>query len=72
MPELFLDTEAAVAILTKREPHYKYSIQLLELAANDEVQILIAESSLANLIYLCFDIYKLKNASELLKASIHL
>lgn len=66
MPELFLDTDVAADILTKREPHYKDSTQLVELAANDKVQLLIAESSLANLIYLCVDIYKLKDASELL------
>lgn len=37
---------------------------MLELAAEDQVVFLLAESSLANLIYLSFDIYKLKDAQS--------
>lgn len=63
LPEVFLDTDVAFDILSKREPHYAGSIRLLELAAKDQIALLIAESSIANLIYLSFDIYKLTDAT---------
>ncbi|MFN2372425.1 MAG: type II toxin-antitoxin system VapC family toxin [Cyclonatronaceae bacterium] len=64
LPELFLDTDVAFDILSKREPHFHHSVQLLELAAKDKAALLIAESSLANLIYLSMDIYKLSNTEK--------
>lgn len=64
LPEIFLDTDVAFDILSKREPHFQHSVRLLELAGKDEAVLLISESSLANLIYLSFDIYKLKNAEK--------
>lgn len=64
LPEVFLDTDVAFDILSKRKPHYHHSIRLLELVAEDQVALLLAESSLANLIYLSFDIYKLKDAQS--------
>ena len=64
LPELFLDTDVVFDILSKRKPHFKHSFCLLELAASDQVALLIAESSLANLIYLSFDIYKLDDAEK--------
>lgn len=62
MPDVFLDTDVSLDILSKREPHFSNSIKLLELAAQGRIQLVISESSLANLYYLCFDIYKVKNA----------
>lgn len=59
LPEVFLDTDVAFDILSKRVPHYTDSIKLVELTAKDQIALLIAESSIANLIYLSFDIYKL-------------
>ena len=64
LPEIFLDTDVSFDILSKRKPHFQHSVRLLELAAEDKAVLLIAESSLANLIYLSFDIYKLKNAEK--------
>jgi len=63
-PEIFLNTDVSFDILSKRKPHFQHSVRLLELAAEDKAALLIAESSLANLIYLSFDIYKLKNAEK--------
>jgi sialic acid synthase SpsE len=63
LPEVFLDTDVCFDIISKREPHFENSIVLLELAADDRISLMISESSLANLIYLTFDIYKIKNAS---------
>lgn len=62
MPDVFLDTDVSFDILSKREPHYPTSVVLLELAAQGTIQLMISESSLANLFYLCFDIYKIQNA----------
>lgn len=64
LPEIFLDTDVAFDILSKREPYFQHSVRLFELAADDKAAFLIAESSLANLIYLSYDIYKLKNAED--------
>jgi predicted nucleic acid-binding protein len=64
LPEVFLDTDVAFDIISKREPHDIDSIKLLELTAKDQIVLLIAESSLANLIYLSFDIYKLTDAAS--------
>ena len=64
LPEIFLDTDVAFDILSKREPHFQHSVQLIELVAEDQAALLLAESSLANLIYLSFDIYKLQDAKS--------
>lgn len=63
IPEVFLDTDVAFDIISKREPHFSDSVKLLELAALGKIQLLIAESSLANLFYLTFDIYKLNRGN---------
>lgn len=62
MDNLFIDTDVAFDIISKREPHYVYSIQILQLAADGKVKLFISESSIANLFYLSFDIYKIKDA----------
>ncbi|MDZ7719869.1 MAG: PIN domain-containing protein [Balneolaceae bacterium] len=64
LPEVFLDTDVCFDILSKREPHYKHSVQLLELAEQDRISLMMAESGLANLIYLMFDIHKIDDAKE--------
>ncbi len=66
MPDVFLDTDVSFDILSKRESHYALSIKLLELSAKGTIQLMISESSLTNLYYLCFDIYKIKNAQSIL------
>lgn len=63
LPEVFIDTDVAFDIISKRDPHFVNSIKLLELTAKDQIVLLLAESSLANLIYLSFDIYKLTDAA---------
>jgi len=49
LPEIFLDTDVAFDILSKRKPHFQHSVRLLELAAEDKAVLLIAESSLLRL-----------------------
>lgn len=63
LPEVFLDTDVAFDIISKRDPHYDSSVRLLHLAAKGSVRLIISESSLANLFYLSFDIYKIKDAA---------
>lgn len=62
MPDVFLDTDVSFDILSGREPHFATSVILLEMASQGVIRLMISESSLANLYYLCFDIYKIKNA----------
>jgi predicted nucleic acid-binding protein len=64
LPELFLDTDVVFDILSKRKPHFEHSVRILELAASDRAALLIGECSLANLIYLSFEIYKLADAEN--------
>lgn len=64
LPELFLDADMAFDIISKREPHFNESVKILELASVNKAKLSISESSLATLIYLSFEIYKLENASD--------
>lgn len=64
LPEIFLDTDVAFDIISKREPHFESSVMLLQMAAKDNARLFISESSLANLFYLAFDIYKIKDAKS--------
>lgn len=64
LPDVFLDTDVSFDIISKREPHFLASVVLMELAASNIVRPVISESSLANLFYLAFDIYKIKDASK--------
>ena len=66
MPRIFLDTDVAFDIISKREPHFISSLPFLRLAAEGKAMLIISESSLANLIYLSFGIYKIKEATILL------
>lgn len=63
MPDVFLDTDVAFDIISKRQPHYTDSVKLLHLAAEGKIRLMISESSLATLFYLSFDIYKIQNIS---------
>ncbi|QOI97851.1 MAG: PIN domain-containing protein [Flammeovirgaceae bacterium] len=64
IPDVFLDTDVAFDIISKREPFFESSVNVLKLAAQHRVQLLISEISIANLIYLTFDIYKLKDGKS--------
>ena len=64
LPEVFLDTDIAFDIISKREPHFTTSILILQLAAEGKIRLSISESCLANLFYLSFDIYKLEDAAS--------
>ena len=61
-PRIFLDTDVAFDIISKREPHFTSSLPFLQLAAAGKIKLVISESCLANLIYLSIDIYKIKDA----------
>jgi predicted nucleic acid-binding protein len=61
LPEVFLDTDVAFDIISKREPHFIDSIKLMELKAKDQIILLISESCIANLIYLTLEIKKIED-----------
>jgi predicted nucleic acid-binding protein len=61
LPEVFLDTDVAFDIISKREPHFFDSIKLIELKAKDQIVLLISESCIANLIYLTLEIKKIED-----------
>jgi predicted nucleic acid-binding protein len=63
MPDIFIDTDVAFDIISKRQPHYISSVRLLKLAAEGKIRMIISEASLATLIYLAYDIYKIQNAT---------
>lgn len=62
LPKVFVDTDVSFDIISKREPYYPSSVKLLQMAAEDKVRLMISESSLANLFYLTFDIYKIEDS----------
>lgn len=66
LPEVYLDADVAFDIISKREPHFDDAIPFLELVAEDKISLSIGECSLANLIYLAYDIYKLPDATSIL------
>jgi predicted nucleic acid-binding protein len=66
LPEVYLDTDVAFDIISKRIPHFEVSVKLLNLVQKDRISLLIGECSLSNLIYLSYDIYKLENANFIL------
>ncbi|MEX2564360.1 MAG: PIN domain-containing protein [Cyclobacteriaceae bacterium] len=64
LPEVYLDTDVAFDIISKRKPFFETAVKLIEWVAQDKIALVIGECSLANLIYLSYDIYKLPNAQE--------
>lgn len=59
MVRIFLDTNVVLDIIGKREPFYHDAKLFLNLYLNGLAQLQIAESSLGNLYYLAFNVYKL-------------
>ncbi|MBS4070146.1 MAG: PIN domain-containing protein [Algoriphagus sp.] len=59
MVKIFLDTNVVLDIIGKREPFYQEAKLFLDLHANGLAKLQIAESSIGNLYYLAFNVYKL-------------
>jgi predicted nucleic acid-binding protein len=59
MVKIFLDTNVVIDLVCKRQPFYEEAKLFLNLAKNGFARLFIAESSLGNLYYLVFDIYKI-------------
>ncbi|MGM0738819.1 MAG: type II toxin-antitoxin system VapC family toxin [Bacteroidota bacterium] len=64
MVDVFLDTDVAFDLISKREPFFTEALLLLQMAGQRQLQLQISEASLATLLYLSFDIYNLGNAGE--------
>ena len=67
MVKIFLDTNVVIDLIAKRQPFYEDAKLFLTLAKNGLARLFIAESSLGNLYYLVFDIYKI----PLIEFSMH-
>ncbi|MFC3416387.1 type II toxin-antitoxin system VapC family toxin [Algoriphagus hitonicola] len=67
MVKIFLDTNVVIDLLAKREPFYEDAKSFFLLAQNELAHLFIAESSLGNLFYLTFEVYKIPLASETLE-----
>ena len=52
IPNVFIDTDVAFDIVSKREPHYSISIELVSLVSAGKIIPYISESSISTLIYL--------------------
>jgi len=66
MVNIFLDTNVVVDLLCKRQPLYEDAKLFLPLAQRDLVKLFIAESSLGNIYYLVFEIYKIPHSNEIM------
>lgn len=64
MVKVFLDTNVVIDLLGKRQPFYEDAKLFLTLAQRELVKLFIAESSLGNLYYLAFEVYKIPHADE--------
>jgi len=64
MVDVFLDTDVAFDLISKREPFFTDALPLLQMAGRRQVQLQISEASLDTLMYLSFDIYKLGSAGK--------
>ncbi len=64
MLRVFVDSDVAFDIISIRVPFYKDSSEILELVHNGSIVIATSESCISNIIYLSFDIKKLKNATQ--------
>lgn len=61
LPSVFVDTDVAFDILSKRQPHFTDSLEVFKLVSEGKISALISESAIANLIYLTIDIHKIEN-----------
>ncbi|EKB49558.1 type II toxin-antitoxin system VapC family toxin [Cecembia lonarensis] len=67
MPEVYLDTDVAFDIISKRSPYFETSVKLIDLFLKNKIELLFGECSLGNLFYLTFEIYKLEDSTKLLE-----
>jgi len=66
MDNVFIDTNVAFDIISKRQPFFDDSNKILELSINNSINLLISEGSVYTLIYLTYDSFKIPNAETLL------
>lgn len=70
MVKIFLDTNVVLDLLGKRKPFYDDAKMFLSLHSNGLARLQIAESSLGNLYYLAFNVYKLPHSEVLMNELI--
>jgi predicted nucleic acid-binding protein len=70
MISVFLDTNVAFDLVSRRDPHYEESKELISAVVHGRLSFKIAEGSVLTLIYLAYDAYKLENATKRLSSFI--
>jgi len=64
MISIFIDSDVAFDVISKRKPFYEDSARILQLVKDGKIVASTSESCLGNLIHLSFEIKKLKYAKE--------
>ena len=64
MVDVFLDTDVAFDLISKREPYFSQALPLMQMASQNRLTLSISGGCLSTLIYLSYDIYKLERAEE--------
>lgn len=63
---VFIDTNVAIDLVTKRQPFYDEAKFVLDFAKMGSIEPVISSGSIVTMIYVAFDRYKLPYAEELL------
>jgi len=61
---VFIDTNVAVDLVTKQEPFYTESAFIADLACDGSIRLQISCGTVATIIYLTFEKFKLQNAND--------
>lgn len=64
MDKVFLDTDVAVDIISKREPFFDETIKLIAYSNEKSAELWLSEGSIYNLIYLAYDALKIENPDK--------
>lgn len=71
MRSVFVDTDVVFDILSNREPFYLEAQNIFKLVEMGQVRLVMSSSSLANLFYLCYDLYKIEQSDQKLATLIN-
>lgn len=70
MDRIFLDTDVAIDILSKRDPFFEQSVKLIEYSNEKPAILCISEGCIYNMIYLAYDSLKINNSDRALSLFI--
>lgn len=70
MLKVFIDTDVAFDLISRREPFYTSSSALAPLSEKGQITLCVSEVSLGNLFYLSYEVYKIKNGTDIMRKFI--